>query len=114
MELGIVPQFPQGSPHRYYLLRIPLKTGCHIDEDAVRASPKRATVRRFWPSQADLRGYVVKTSKGWAFSYDPTRRDDESIFDMGTGPIRVGECITLTEPDGERLPFSVTSVQPLD
>ena len=110
LELACGPQFPEGSPHRCYLLNVPLEAGGLLDEDSVRATPKRATVRRFWPSQADRRGNVIKTPEGWAFAYEPRREGHEMLFRMDVTPLRVGECITLTEPDGERLPFRVTAV----
>ena len=112
LELARAREFPRGSPHRCYLLFLPLQaTGC-IDEALVLASPKRATVRRFWPSQADLRGNVIKTPNGWAFCYESREEGVEQLFDFDTHPIRVGECFAVTEPDRERLPFRVTNVVP--
>lgn len=113
LELARAPQFPNGSPHRCYLLYLPLEAGGFIDEEKVRTSPRLATVRRFWPSQPDMRGYVHKMPDGWAFSYETRDAVDETVFHLDTHPIQVGECITLTEPDGERLPFRVTNVQSL-
>ena len=110
MELACAPQFPRGSPHRCYLLHLPLGECGFIDEDLVHAAPRHATVRRFWPSQPDLRGHVVKTGDGWAFAYERQDQGSEMLFHMDAMPIRIGECITLTEPDGERLPFRVTAV----
>ena len=113
LELAFSSQFPQGSPHRCYLLHLPLEAGGLINEEMVRATPKRATVRRFWPCQPDLRGYVIKTTKGWAFAY--SREDgDEAVFHLDTHPIRIGDCLKLTEPDGKRLPFTVTNVESLN
>ncbi len=114
LELACASQFPQGSPHRCYLLHLPLEASGLIDEEMVRATPRRATVRRFWPNQPDLRGYVVKRPEGWAFAYDSREDGDETVFHLDTHPIRIGECLTLTEPDGERLPFTVTNVQLLN
>lgn len=111
LELARALQFPQGSPHRCYLLHLPLEESGLIDEAMVRASPKRATVRRFWPSQRDLRGHVIKIPQGWAFSYESWAADDETVFRLDAHPMRIGECITLTEPDGERLPFRVTDIK---
>lgn len=110
LELARASQFPQGSPHRCYLLHLPLGSGDLIDEGSVCGSPRRATVRRFWPSQPDLRGHVVKVADGWAFAYEPRAEGNETLFRMDLGPLRVGECMTLTEPDGERLPFRITDV----
>jgi hypothetical protein len=111
LELASAPKFPKGSPHRCYLLHLPLEPSGFIDGKIVEAFPRRATVRRFWPSQADMRGYVIRIEGGWAFSYDSREEDDESVFRLDTHPMRVGERLTLTEPDGERLPFSVTNVE---
>lgn len=113
LELAFASQFPQGSPLRCYLLHLPLEANGQIDEERVRAAPKRATVRRFWPSQPDLRGYVIKTPKGWAFVYEVQNGGGETVFPLETRPIRIGEQITLTEPDGERLQFRVSNVQQL-
>lgn len=110
LELACASQFPHGSPHRCYLLHVPLEAGGLIDEALIRAFPSRATVRRFWPNQADLRGYVVRTADGWAFAYEPRSEGNELLFQMDVAPIRVGDSITLTEPDGERLPFRITAV----
>jgi hypothetical protein len=110
LELACALQFPNGSPHRCYLLHVPLETGGLIDENSVRGSPERATVRRFWPSQPDLRGHVIKIAEGWAFAYEPRDEGKETLFRMASNPLRVGEYITLTEPDGERLPFRVAAV----
>ena len=77
----------------------------------MREAPAQATVRRFWPNQPDLSGYVVATQRGWAFSYKPGEDDDEAVFHLETHPIRLGEYITLTEPGGEKLPFRVASLQ---
>jgi hypothetical protein len=113
LELARTAQFPRGSPHRCYLLHLPLEAGGLIDEALVRAYPMRATVRRFWPSQPDLRGNVIKTPDGWAFRYESRAEGDETVFSFDTHPIQVGECIIVTEPDGERIPLWVTNVQPI-
>ena len=111
LELARASQFPQGSPHRCYLLHLPLAASGLIDEEMVRAFPQRATVRRFWPSQPDLRGDVIKTLEGWAFSYESQASSGETVFHLDAHPMRIGECIPLTEPNGERLPFRVTDIQ---
>ena len=113
LELAFSSQFPQGSLHRCYLLHLPLEASGLINEEMVRATPKRATVRRFWPCQPDLRGYVIKTTNGWAFAY-PREDANETVLPLDIQPIRIGRCLTLTEPDGERLLFIVTNVQLLD
>ena len=114
LELGRTSEFPEGSPSRSYLLRLPLGRSGLIDEGAVRASPQRATVRRFWPSQPDMLGYLLKIPGGWTFSYAPGEEDNKTVFRLEAHPIRISEYITLTEPDGQRLPFRVASLHELN
>lgn len=114
LELARTKDFPDGSPSRAYLLRLPLGEDGLIDEPSLKAAPARATVRRFWPNEADMSGYVIRTPGGWAFSYEPGEEDDEAVFHLETHPLRQGEYITLTEPDGQRLPFRVASLTTLN
>jgi hypothetical protein len=114
LELARTPDFPEGSASRAYLLHLPLDERGLIDEALRNRCPARATVRRFWPSEPDLSGYVIRRKDGWAFSYAPGDEDDETIFHLENHPIRLGEYLTLTEPDGQRLPFRVTSMKDLN
>jgi hypothetical protein len=111
LELARTKDFPEGSASRCYLLRVPLDATGFIDEGARLAEPARATVRRFWPNEPDLSGYVIHTRGGWAFSYRPGDEDNETVFHLETHPMRVGEYITLTEPNGQRLPFRIASLK---
>ena len=114
LELARTKEFPEGSASRAYLLRLPLDPSGLIDEEALGHTPALATVHRHWPNEPDLSGYVVRTPNGWALSYEPGEDDDETVFHLETHPIRVGEYITLTEPDGRRLPFRVASLKQLN
>jgi hypothetical protein len=114
LELARTKDFPEGSVSRAYLLRLPLREDGLIDEGTLRKMPARATVRRFWPNQPDMSGYVIRTPQGWGFSYEPGEEDDENVYHLETHPIRPGEYITLTEPDGQRLPFRVAGLDGLN
>ena len=114
LELARTRDFPAGSASRAYLLRLPLDSTGHIDEQALARSPAMATVHRHWPNEADRSGYVVRTPAGWALSYEPGDADDEAVFHLETHPIRMGEYVTLTEPDGARYPFKVVSLKQLN
>lgn len=106
LELGKTADFPRGSASRVYLLRLPLDAAGLIDAAAVVHMPARATVRRFWPSQADLSGNIVNTSQGWAFDYgrgNPVCQPDAAM-------LHLDKHVLLTEPDGSRLPFRVASL----
>jgi hypothetical protein len=37
--------------------------------------------------------------------------DDEGVYHLESHPLRPGEYVTLTEPDGRRLPFRVVQSQ---
>jgi hypothetical protein len=114
LELARTKEFPEGSASRAYLLRLPLDDRGLIDESALRREPAMATVHRFWPNQPDMSGYVIRTPAGWAMSYEPGEEDDETVFHLETHPLRIGEYVTLTEPDGRKLPFRVASLRQLN
>lgn len=107
LELGRTPEYPEGSASRAYMLRVPLRDDGLIDEAALRKKPNMASVRRFWPNEPDLQGYLIRNGSGWAFSYALGDADDERVYHLESHPLRVGEYVTLTEPDGRRLPFKV-------
>ncbi len=114
LELARTKEFPQGSPSRAYLLHLPLDEAGLIDEQTLGRSPARATVHRFWPNERDMAGYVIRTPRGWALSYRPGEDDDEAVFHLETHPIRLGEYVTLLEPDGRQFPFRVASLKALN
>jgi hypothetical protein len=111
LELARTPEFPAGSASRAYMLRLPLQDDGLIDEAAFAASPGMASVRRFWPNEPDQQGYVIRQGAGWAFSYAVGDDDDEGVYHLESHPLRTGEYVTLTEPDGKRLPFRVVQAQ---
>lgn len=112
LELARTPEFPAGSASRAYMLRVPLDEAGVIDDAALAKRPAMATVRRFWPNEADQSGYLLRNGKAWVFSYAVGDDDDEKLFHLEAHPLRVGEYVTITEPDGTRFPFRVTRSQP--
>lgn len=114
LELARTNEYPQGSPSRAYLLHLPLDEAGLIDESTLGRSPARATVHRFWPNERDMAGYVIRTPAGWALSYRPGDEDDEAVFHLETHPIKLGEYVTLMEPDGRQLPFRVASLKAIN
>ena len=112
LELATTADFPRGSPSRAYLLRLPLAENGAIDRTALQDEPRQATVRRFWPSEPDLAGYVIPSPAGWVLAYDRV------VSGKGSGKLegdalRLGDCVTMTEPDGRRLPFKVAALETL-
>jgi hypothetical protein len=105
LELARTGEYPEGSASRAYMLRVPLDDAGLIDEAALAKRPALATVRRFWPNEADQTGVLIRNGKGWIFSYAVGDDDDEALYHLDDHPLRVGDYVTLTEPDGSRLPF---------
>jgi hypothetical protein len=112
LELAQTPDFPHGSVSRAYLLRVPLDGEGNIDGEELEKSPELATIRRFWPSERDVRGYLVPLGEGWGFSPVPAEPDrKEGRFHLASAPLQLGANVTLKEPDGRTLPFRVASVR---
>lgn len=122
LELASSWEFPKGSAGRSYLIRLPLTESGTIDPVSLESQPARATVRRHWPNQADMLGYLVQTPMGYAIQYEgnatrPTENADangdheQRLLQFCADAIKVGEQIFLTEPDGRELQFRVASLQ---
>ncbi len=107
LELARTREFPNGSAGRAYLLRLPLDDVGQIDECQISENPERATVRRHWPNEPDRDGHLVRKRDGWVFSYAAGDNDDEIQCHLEANPLRMGECVTITETDGVKLPFKV-------
>lgn len=114
LELAPTAGFPSGSPTRAYLVRLPLDDRDRVDEAARALHPKLATVRRHWPNEPDLAGYVVRRDGGWSFSYAPDGQGDEAVVLPGNLPVRIDELVMLIEPGGGRLPYRVSAIRDID
>lgn len=110
LELGRTPQFPNGSPSRTYLLRIPLGPDGTIDAQAQAADPRGATVRRYWPQQPDRSGYLVPQGDGWAFSASPGGKGECQIR-LPNQRFGFDEEVSMIDPDGDSLPFRVAYLE---
>ena len=109
LELAATREFPTGSAGRAFLLRLPLRDDGSIDEAEVAHRPSRATVRRFWASEPDSSGRIVRCPCGWECRCG--RRDDETLaFHLPSQPLRLGEQVIMTCPDGRKLPFRVATM----
>ena len=115
LELASSWEFPRGSAGRSYLMRLPLGDDGIIDTETLETQPNRATVRRYWPNQADMYGQLVRTPTGYAIRYEGRGEADggdgeTTFFQFGADSIRAGEEIFLVDPDGSRLRFRVASM----
>jgi len=89
------------------MLRVPLNEAGLIDHVALAKRPAMATVRRFWPNEPDQTGHLIRSGRAWVFSYAIGEDDDEKVYHLDDRPMRVGDYVTLTEPDGSQCPFRV-------
>ena len=122
LELASNWEFPKGSAGRSYLIRLPLTDDGAIDSQALEIHPARATVRRYWPNQADMVGYLLPTLAGYAIRYETNGYNpnagpnaggnpDQILFRPGADVISVGDEIFLTEPDGKEARFRIADIQ---
>jgi len=110
LELAPTPDFPLGSASRAYLIRLPVNDDGLVDEAKLGAGRDRARVHRFWPSQPDMSGSLVRTSEGWAISYRRPAGTIDAAIRLDARQLRIGEEVILTEPDGRQLPYRVVSL----
>lgn len=122
LELASSWQFPRGSAGRSYLIRLPLTEEGAIDGTALDSQPSRATVRRYWPNEADRIGQLVPTPTGYAIQYEMNGasllngdsevngHSNQRLFDFEADTIKIGEEIFLTEPSGHEARYRVASM----
>lgn len=118
LELARDPDFPDGSRHHGYELVAPLNAEDRIDPVVWSRQRARCRVRRFWDSEDDEIGHVVRKPGGaWAFHYDINgdEDDDETGYRLGDHRFRIGEYVSIREHDDDRLrTFRVVSVTEAD
>jgi len=108
LELGQTGEFPAGSVSRAYLIRLPLNDGDHVDVDAVMKSPSKATVRRHWSTEPDQLGVMIRYGEDWAMRCPKTA---DRVLQLDGTPVRLGQQVSIKEPDGTVLPFKITSIR---
>ena len=115
LELASSWQFPRGSAGRSYLIRLPLTEQGAIDTAALANQPMRATVRRYWPNEADMVGRLVHTSMGFAIQYEHgsarLNHCGQHFYQFGAEAIEAGEEIFLTELDGHQVRYRIADLQ---
>lgn len=112
LELAGTREFPTGSTGRAFLLRLPLQDDGTINEEELARRPARATVRRYWASEPDRSGRIVRGRSGW--DLDCGRQDAARLaFHLPPQQIRLGGKVVVTAPDGRELPFRVASMTTL-
>jgi hypothetical protein len=108
LELGPTASFPYGSASRAFVLCAPLDERGLIDRQAVAASPRRASVRRFWGSESDEFGQLEHAAGEWCFRI--SRDHDKAEFCFPPGPYQADATVSVKQSDGAVLPFRVAAV----
>lgn len=108
LELARTKDFPAGSVSRAYLVRLPLDDNDLIDEQALQSSPHRATVRRYWSTEPDESGVIVRMDGGWAMQCNgsPVR-----MLELDDRPMRLGQDIAVEDQGGTLLPFRIAGIR---
>jgi hypothetical protein len=108
LELGKTVEFPTGSVSRAYLVRLPLNDHDHVDEDALAQNPSKATVRRHWSTEPDQAGLMIQCGADWGMR---GANMPERVLQLNGTPVRLGQQVSVREPDGSVLPFKIASVR---
>lgn len=111
LELARTKEFPDGNRDRGYEFKAPVGADGHLDTAAWPGVRKQCTVRRFWPGEDDRLGELHHTRhRSWAFSYEPGDEDDENFHRLDAHVFKVGEYVSIREPDGEVLTFRIAAI----
>jgi hypothetical protein len=108
LELARTTGFPNGSVSRGYLIQLPLDSEGRIDSGVFGLKPHHATVRRYWSTEPDESGLVVPNENGWTMRCNG---GPDRMLLLGGQSIRLGEQVSVLEPDGGVLPFTVASIR---
>lgn len=113
LELARTPEFPSGSSAHGYEFVAPLSADDHIDADEWRAHKDQCEVVRFWGDDPEEKGKLRHVGNGWRFDYAEGEEDDEPFFRLDKHSLRPGTYVTVTERDGEQMPFRIVSILPI-
>ena len=108
LELASTGAFPAGSVSRAFLVHLPLDDFDVVDRTALASSPSKATARRHWSSDPDERGHLVPSGREWAVR---CRGKPDRLLRLDGTPMRLGQHVSVVEPDGTVLPLKVASIR---
>lgn len=97
LELAETSDFPTGSVSRGYLIRLSLDDSGSIDEATFAQSPRKATVRRFWSTEPDESGRLMRSNGHWALQCNGK---PERLLAIKPATLAVGEKVAVVGPDG--------------
>jgi hypothetical protein len=108
-------EFPEGSIRHGYDFIAPLTDEGRIDLEAWKAHRGECFAHRFWAAEPSMRGLLVHRAGGhggstWAFEWKGVSDEEEEGYRFGDHTFKVGEYVSVREPDGPLLTFRVVSV----
>ena len=115
LALAAGPGFPEGSSDHQFEVTLALDAAGRPDVAAWWADPAPWPARRFAPGKPPAQGDVQHDADhGWSvrlFGPEGEGPDaPETRLDFGTQPVRPGEHVTVTEPDGSAFAYRVVGV----
>jgi hypothetical protein len=101
--------FPDGDERHGYVLMAPLDRDGRLDSDLWRAHRAACTVRRFTPGHDnDADGWLTHRGSSWRLRYDEDDEGpDEGLHRLGEHTLRLGDYVTVEDPDGPALVYRV-------
>ena len=99
------------DPREGYLFQAPLTEEGTLDSDAFEIVSNLCRVRRFARHTVNESGQLVRTEEGWAFSCVLGESDETPIVRLVAESFRIGDVVTITEPDGEARSYRVVSIE---
>lgn len=110
-------EFPEGSIRHGYDFVAPLTDEGRIDLEAWKEHRGECFAHRFWAGEPTMRGLLVRRAGGhggstWTFEWKSAANveDEEEGYRFADHLFRVGEYVSVREPDGRLLTFRVDSV----
>jgi hypothetical protein len=110
-------EFPDGSIRHGYDFIAPLTEEGRIDLDAWKEHRGECFAHRFWAGEPSMQGLLTHRAGGhggstWAFEWKTRKAvdDEEEGFRFGDHAFKVGEYVSVREPEGDLLTFRVVSV----
>ncbi|MCH8685915.1 hypothetical protein [Pedomonas mirosovicensis] len=105
---------PEGDPSYAYIVHVALTEDGSLDEEAMGADPRRATVTRYKAGEEDCHGWLTRMKdRSWGFSYTAGDDDDEPIAGLEFHKLTTGEYVTIKDhTTGEALPFRIITSRP--
>lgn len=108
LELASTGAFPAGSVSRALLIHLPLDDFDVVDKTVLARSPTKAIARRHWSTEPDERGHLVASGNEWAVR---CRGKPDRLLCLDGAPMRLGQHVSVVEPDGTVLPMKVASIR---